>query len=184
LLVLCLLVSALDGVPAQARPPGWPATVDADVRRDSALVQITRTMTLQLAADADRAFPLFGPVRESEWSPDWQPAFVVPAPGAQSAAGAVFTSGGTDSPVVWVMTDYDPAARIVRYVHTLQGHAVTQLWIEVREGSGHTSQADVTYRITALNDAGREFVTHFAGAFPGFKAHWEKAIGKALLAGR
>lgn len=173
----------LGGRPAQGRPSGWPSRSDAEVKRDGALVQVTRTMSLELAADADTVFPLFGPVREAEWSPGWKPGFVVPDPGLQSAEGAVFTTGPADSPIVWVMTDYDPSARIVRYVHTIPGQAVTQMWIEVSPGSPQASRADVTYRFTALSAPGRDLLARFATGFPGFKAHWEHAIGSALAKG-
>ena len=47
-------------------------------------------ITFDLPAAASRALPLFGPVREAEWSPDWNPDFVYPAENRQ-AAGTVFT---------------------------------------------------------------------------------------------
>src|SRR5512146_3153269 len=91
-----------------ATPP--PATAPAVARE-------TRTMQLALRAPADAAFPLFGPVREREWSPDWSPRFLWPPAPAQGPAGAVFTTGGDGgAAALWVMTDYDPAARLVRYV--------------------------------------------------------------------
>jgi hypothetical protein len=137
-------------------------------------------MSLDLPADPDTAFPLFGPVRETEWSPGWKPNFAAPVPGAQTADGAVFTTGEGDAAVVWVMTDYDPAHRVVRYVHVRPGQLVAQLWIEVSAASPHTSRADVTYRYTLLGPGGRDAMQHFVGAFPMFKHHWEEAIGGAL----
>ena len=178
--LLALAGLSLGPTRARARPQGWPAPTDADVIRDGAMIQITRTMALDLPADADAAFPLFGPVREAEWSPEWKPAFIAPNPATQSADGAVFTTGAGNSPTTWVMTDYDPGRHIVRYVHVRPGQVVTQLWIEVSSSSARGSRADVTYRLTALSTAGRDLLAHFAGAFSGFKAHWEEAIGAAL----
>jgi hypothetical protein len=151
-----------------------------DVTHDNDTKQVTRTMRLDLPADADTAFPLFGPVRESEWSPDWKPTFITPVPGAQSREGAVFTTGERESPTVWVMTDYDPARRIVRYVHVRPGRIVAQLWIWVRSTAAQASQAEVTYRYTLLGPDGRDALDHFKQAFPMFKPHWEHALGAAL----
>jgi hypothetical protein len=165
---------------SRSRPAEWPSPADADVVREQTLVQVTRTMSLDLPAQADAAFPLFGPVRESEWSPDWAPVFIAPLPGAQSPDGAVFTTGGKETPSVWVMTDYNPARRVVRYVNVRPGRLVTQIWIAVSPASPGASRAHVTYRCTLLGPEGREALAHLTGAFPGFKEHWEEAIAAAL----
>jgi len=170
--------------PPASRPAGWPDTADAQVVRDSVIVQVTRTMSLDLPGAADDAFPLFGPVREAEWSPGWSPSFVTPPTAAQTPDGAVFTTGDGDDALTWVMTDFDPARRIVRYVHVRPGRLLAQLWIEVREVSAHASRADVTYRYTRLGPAGDPAITHFIAMFPHMRHHWEEAIGGALSGGR
>ena len=167
-------------VPAHARPAGWPSPADAEITRDGVRVQVTRAMSLDLPGSADAAFPLFGPVDEAKWAPGWSPRFVSPLPGAQSPDGAIFTTGDADPPVVWVMTDFDPEARIVRYVNVRSGHLVIQLWISVSVVSPHASRAEVTYRYTLLGPGGREAMDHFVDGFPGFKQHWEQHIGAAL----
>jgi hypothetical protein len=166
-----------------ARPAGWPPVTDGDVVRDGVHVQATRTMTLELPASADAAFPLFGPVREAEWSPGWTPQFVAPTAPAQGTGGAVFTTPGPAGPLLWVMTDYDEAQRVLRYVHVRPGAVVAQLWIVVRSISARRSAADVTFRTTALGPEGGAALAHFVEAFPGFKSHWEGAIGPVLAAG-
>ena len=177
-----LLLAGLNPGPAVAdsRPADWPAVTPGDVSHDSATTQVTRTMRLDLPADADAVFPLFGPARESEWSPDWKPVFVTPQPPAQSRDGAVFITGDHESATVWVMTDYDPGRRIVRYVHMRPRRLVAQLWIRVSPASPHSSQAEVTYRYTVLGPEGRDALDHFRSAFPMFKPHWEQALRAAL----
>jgi hypothetical protein len=179
-LVLGLFVLGLPGPGAQAAPgaedpvPRGPSEVtNADGR-----VQVIRTMTLHLAAPADALFPLFGPVREAEWSPDWKPTFIVPDPPAQGRAGAVFTT----EDAVWVMTDYDPARRQVRYVTLHPGRVVAQLWIDVSEEGPGRSRAVVTYRMTLLGPEGRATLDHFVTSFEHWPHHWEQAIA-ATLAG-
>jgi hypothetical protein len=181
-LSIAFAVAALAVGPASlsARPADWPSTADANVIRDHASVQITRTMTLDLPGAADVAFPLFGPVRESEWSPDWAPVFVTPQPGAQTPDGAVFTTGSDEHLDTWVMTDFDPARRIVRYVHLKPTKYVAQLWIEVAPLSDRASRAQVTYRLTRLTPDGQAAINHFTESFPNMKAHWEQHIGAAL----
>jgi hypothetical protein len=177
------IASILLPASALARPSGWPPVADGQVTRGGAIAQATRTMSLDLPGSADAAFPLFGPAREQEWSPEWAPGFVVPTSPGQSADGAVFTLDHQPTPMVWVMTDYDAAERIVRYVVVRAGRAVTQLWIQVIPVSAAKCRADVTYRYTSLGPDGDQGLAHFVESFPGWKHHWESAIGPVLARG-
>jgi hypothetical protein len=180
---VALATFALSCSIVSARPSGWPQVADEDVMRDSVRVQSTRTMTLELPGSADQAFPLFGPVREGEWSPGWKPAFIVPTTAAQTLGGAVFTTDGPTGSALWVMTDYSPAQHVVRYVHVRPGQLIAQIWIEVRAMSPQASQADVTFRYTVLGPEGEAMLAHFVEKFPEFKPHWEQAVGGALTHG-
>ena len=168
---------------ASARPSDWPAIADAQVEQKGSIVQATRTMSLDLPGSADRAFPLFGPDREREWSPDWNPTFVVPTSPGQTPDGAIFLLDHDPNPMVWIMTDFNPTERIVRYAVVRAGRAVTQLWIQVVPVSANACRADVTYRYTALSPEGRQAVEHFVHAFPGWKEHWESHIAPVLAHG-
>jgi hypothetical protein len=179
-ILLTLAGLSMSPVAARSRPAGWPSAADAQITRDSVTVQATRTMSLDLPGSADAAFPLFGPVDEAKWSPGWSPRFIAPLPGAQSPDGAVFTTGEADSPIVWVMTDFDPAQHIVRYVYVRPEKVAVQLWISVSAVSPQASRAEVTYRYTLLGPGGRDAIQHFIAAFPNFKQHWEEHVGAAL----
>jgi hypothetical protein len=143
-------------------------------RRASASIE------LRLKASADAAFPLFGPVRESEWASDWSPVWIYPANPLQSADGAVFTTSGHAGVSTWVMTIYDMAGRTVEYVNFIPGQRVTQVSITVRPDTAATSIARVSYRVTALSEEGSAFVAHFAKEFSGEGPHWEKAINDGI----
>ncbi len=142
----------------------------------------TRSFELALSGPADTAFPLFGPVREREWAPDWAPRFLAPDPPAQDSSGAVFTTerhGGTS---VWVMTTYDPHRRRVRYV-VLHPELVTcEIAIDVAATGTSTSRAHVTYRYTALSEHGERFIAHWLDQFPHLARDWESAINPRLAA--
>jgi len=138
------------------------------------------SIELHLNASADAAFPLFGPVRESEWAPDWSPVWIYPPDPLQSADGAVFTISHHAGLSTWVMTVYDTDKRTVEYVNFISDQRVTQISITVRPETAVTSIARVTYRVTALSQEGREFVAHFAKNFPGEGPHWEKAVNDSI----
>ena len=136
-------------------------------------------ITFELPAAASTALPLFGPVRETEWAPDWNPEFVYPAENRQ-AAGAVFTTRQHDSDLVWMLIAYDEAALRVEYVVIWPGICATRLDIALTPLDAHTSRASVTYRRTSLSERGDEYVRNFAAHFPSQRDHWQQAISKRL----
>jgi len=138
------------------------------------------SIELHLNATADAAFPLFGPVRESEWAPEWSPVWIYPSAPLQSADGAVFTTTHQVGVATWVMTVYDTDKRTVEYVNFIPGRRVTQISITVRPDTAATSIARVSYHVTALSQQGGRFVAHFAKNFPGEGPHWEKAVNDSI----
>lgn len=151
-------------------------------RRDAMLSQphAAASIELHLNASADAAFPLFGPVRESEWAPEWSPVWIYPSAPLQSADGAVFTTSYKAGVATWVMTAYDTDKRTVEYVNFIPGRRVTQISITVRPETAATSIASVSYRVTALSQEGGVFVAYFAKNFPGEGPHWEKAVNDSI----
>lgn len=138
------------------------------------------SIELHLNASADAAFPLFGPLRESEWAPDWSPVWIYPPDPRQTADGAVFTISHHSGFSTWVMTVYDTDRHAVEYVNFLPGNRITEISITVRPETPATSIARVSYRVTALSQSGSAFVAHFAKNFPAEAPHWEKAINDSI----
>jgi hypothetical protein len=162
---------------ADAAPGAAPGAAPAP-----AMSRESRTFHLALHGAADVVFPLFGPVRESEWSPGWAPRFVYPATPAQGPDGAVFTTEGADgaAPSLWVMNDYDPAARRVRYTILHPGVSVGELAIVVSPAGDAACTADVTYRFTALSADGNASIARWIEHFPHMAPHLEGAINARL----
>ena len=57
--------------------------------------QRAQSFTIGLNGSVADVTPLFGPVREAEWAPDWSPRFIHPAQGVQRE-GVVFTTTSGD----------------------------------------------------------------------------------------
>jgi hypothetical protein len=142
--------------------------------------QVERTMRLALAGPADEAFPLFGPMREREWDPDWRPVVIAPDDGESCAAGTVFVVGGNPDSV-WVMTRYDPVSRQVRYVMLQPGVVTSEIAVDVTVQGPRASAATVSYRRTALSAAGETALDEFLRVWPSWAAQWEGAINAVLL---
>ena len=137
------------------------------------------TITLRLPAPPAMAFPLFGPVREAEWSPHWSPRFIFPPDGTQSA-GAVFTTGNAPNEMTWMLAAYDQTALRISYVILWPGMCATKLDIVLKPAPDNTCEASVTYRQTALSEDGDKYVQSFAEEFPSQRDHWQHAISRRL----
>jgi hypothetical protein len=145
-----------------------------------ALRQERRSMRLDLRAPAREAFPLFGPVREGEWVPGWEPRFAAPSPPAQGPDGAVFTTQGHGGDNTWVMTAYDSIEHHVAYVMLKPDHFVVEIDIHVAPAGDKSCTAEVGYRYTALSEDGNRFIEHWVQHWPDEAPHWTNAINGRL----
>jgi hypothetical protein len=132
-------------------------------------------MVLHLDAPPAMVFPLFGPVRESEWSPHWNPQILYPADKRQQA-GSVFTTGEA----IWLMTVYDLAALRVSYAIATPGESAAQLDIVLKASPGGATEATITHRATSLSDAHDRDVVESIREFSMQQDHWEHAINARL----
>jgi hypothetical protein len=144
------------------------------------LAQQARSFSFELLADVSHATPLFGPVREREWAPEWAPQFLHPATPTQRE-GAIFTTTGHGGTRLWILTAYDPAAGRVGYLVTDPGFLVTEITISIVPAGARASRATVTYRRSALTERANEQVRAMTSDWAAEQAHhWGTAIGAAL----
>ena len=150
----------------------------------AAVEQRTERFTIALKGSVADVTPLFGPVREVEWAPEWSPHFIHPAQGAQEE-GVVFSTRGHNKDRLWLMTAYDIKEGRVEYVILTPALTVSEIKIRVVPDSEQHCKAMITYRRSALTPEGNEEVakldTHWAQQQ---QIHWEKAINEALAKGR
>lgn len=161
-----------------AAGPAMPATQAASEARR----QATRSFAFTASSSFEHTFPLFGPVREAEWEPAWAPVFVHPPGGSNDQPGTVFVTAGytPGSQRIWVMTDHDSAAGLVRYVTIQPGHSTAEIQVHVRSLGADTCQVTVTYRRTGLSAEGNGFVDAFAAGFEQEGPHWEAMVNRRL----
>src|SRR5882762_4155059 len=146
--------------------------------------QRTQAFTIILNGSVSDVTPLFGPVREAEWAPDWSPRFIHPAQGVQRE-GVVFTTGpGHGRDRLWLLTTYDVRNGRVEYVVVTPGSTANEIKIRVVPDSEQHCKATITYRRSALTPEGNEEVakldTHWAEEQ---RIYWETAINEALAKG-
>src|SRR5436309_12996600 len=78
--------------------------------------QRTQSFTIVLNGSVSDVTPLFGPVREAEWAPDWSPRFIHPRQGEQCGGVVCTTSPRHGREPRWLLTTYDVGNGRVDYV--------------------------------------------------------------------
>jgi hypothetical protein len=146
--------------------------------------QRTQSFTIVLNGSVSDVTPLFGPVREAEWAPDWSPRFIHPAQGVQREGVVFTTSRGHGSDRLWLLTTYDVGNGRVEYVVVTPALTANEIKIRVVPDGEQHSKATITYRRSALAPEGNDEVAkldaHWAEQQ---RIHWETAINEALTKG-
>lgn len=140
--------------------------------------EAVHSITLPLAVEA--AFPLFTPIGEMDWVPDWRPSFVHPADG-RTCRGMVFTTDHGGEETLWTVVDYDEAGHYARYSRVTPGSR--SVLVEIRciaLGPAETG-VEVRYALTGLSDAGNQVIRAFVGeAYIAMIEEWRRLILASL----
>ena len=146
--------------------------------------QRAQSFTIGLNGSVADVTPLFGPVREAEWAPDWSPRFIHPAQGVQREGVVFTTTSGDGRDRLWLLTTYDLRNGRVEYVVITPAFTASDIKIRVLSDGERHSRATITYRRSALAPEGNTEVakldTHWAEQQ---RIHWETAINGALKGG-
>ena len=134
----CLLLPLCSTLPSQTAAPSG--------RR-----QAEKSIVFELQASPKEVLPLFGPVRESDWSPAWKPSFIYPAAGSNTREGTVFTTGRSDGGIaVWILVEYSLKRKIVRYAVVTADQSTAEIWVRLSPKPGNRTMVQVTQRRTSL----------------------------------
>jgi hypothetical protein len=143
----------------------------------------SHTHRLRLRASPEKVFPLFCPVRETEWADGWSPDLVISSCGV-AERDCVFITSNKRGSAVWYVTRHEPEQFLVEMLKIAPGETACRLNIQLSpEGAG--CEAQVTYAHTSLGPAGDELVASFtAEHYQKFMQSWEKALNHFLTTGR
>lgn len=160
-----------------AAVPGVPAASAAPSHHH---LSVERTHRFTVALPLAEAFPLFEPIGEKAWAPDWDPVFATNAD-AQLSDRTVFTRAaphGDHMPTsIWLITRYDPAGGLIEYRAIVPGVRVARITVRCTPDGGASTTVDVTYLHTSLSDDGDRFVRDMTeGKFRSFIEDWAIAI--------
>jgi hypothetical protein len=145
---------------------------------------ISHTGTIRLAGPVEKVFPLFGPVREKDWAPGWDPEIIYPT-GSEVAEGMVFRTRDKSGETFWVITHFDAAQHVIAYANVTPGYIVNRIHIHCRPVSANETDCSVTYAYVALSEHANNFIDHMDDkAYAAKMQHWQEAINHRLTTGK
>lgn len=143
-------------------------------------MRVTRRYTQRLCASPERVFPLLCPVREADWVEDWDPEVVYSESGVAESDCVFITRDGAVRKV-WVITRYEPERGVIEILHITPEVTVCRLQIALRENGDGGTDAEITYRHTAIGERGRALVAGFTEThYAAFMTEWEGALNATL----
>lgn len=130
------------------------------------------------------AFPLFSPLGEKVWVPDWNPETLHPR-GVDWAEGQIFRTEELYGDAVWIVAQLDGENHRVRYYRVEPEHLVARIDVSCRESATAATNVTVSYEFVSLSPRGNETIGAMSQEEHDLKMKsWEKRIREALAAAR
>ena len=143
--------------------------------------RFTHTTELLLHGTPDTVFPLFGPIREKEWAPDWNPVLVYSESPLGDQAGTIFTvTHDNGHKAIWYVNQFDAARWVVEYLCVMPHDVMKVIQIRCEPAPENQTRAFVTYTYTALGSEGESAMARLHHHHPAMVAEWEAMINERL----
>ena len=117
----------------------------------------SRTASIVLNTDIEKAYSLFGAFEERKWVKGWDPELIYPYTEIIEEGTTFKTKPGTgyEAEFLWRVTKYEPGAHLVQYLISTENRYWT---VTVKCISLESSQtaATITYTYIGLNEKGNE----------------------------
>lgn len=141
--------------------------------------RVERTTTLDLPVPPQRAFPLFTPEGEKMWAQGWDPEILYPGTGERREEG-LFRTDAHGERTVWLILDCDAAAGRAEYAVVAPATRAGVVTVTCRPLGTDSTRVEVSYRMTALSEAGNAHLAHFAAHYDELIGGWRPGLLRAL----
>jgi hypothetical protein len=148
--------------------------------------RVQRSATIHLQATIDKAFPLFGPIREKDWAYGWSPEVIYPNDTLVERHMVFRTHGGlhgSPETYTWIVVNYEPLQAMIEYMVT----ASERFWFITVSCSAAGSGTDVTvtYSYTGFTEEGsRRNDLAITDMFASDLEDWQEALNHYLTTGK
>jgi hypothetical protein len=128
-------------------------------------------------------FPLLCPVREKDWTPEWDPKLVISNSGLMEQE-CLFVESDTPNDAIWIVFKHDPVNFEVAMYRVVPGVVVGRFAITLEREEDRKTIASVSYEQTALGEDGDKIVNEFTSeSFARFMDEFTLAIDHYLTTG-
>ena len=144
--------------------------------------RLRRSASIDLEGSVATVFPLFGIIREKEWSSGWSPTPIFPLSGEMTEGSVYRTPGHVhgEPPLTWMVSRLDTPAAHLTYLVTAADRIVS-IDIQCAPLPGNRTRATITYCLTGLTPEGNEIGHHLLGRlFADGLQDWQVPINKLL----
>lgn len=148
--------------------------------------QISKTARILLNGNIEKVFPLFSPLEEKKWVPDWNPDFLYP-PNGDFIENLVFktkSSNEFEKEFNWITSYLNIEEFLVIYtVFTI--NRVWTIKVKCSTIDINKTEAEVSYTFTALNEKGNSInKDSLAIMYKNELKDWEASINFFLETGK
>jgi len=146
-------------------------------------VRIRKSATISLNGTLEEVFPLFGPVREKDWTPGWDPKILFSENALVEEHMIFQTTAHLGEKYLWIVSRFEPDEHLVEYTVSATG----RVWfIRVAcTAAGAKTYATISYTYTGLTEEGsRRNSEALAKMYAHDLEDWEEAINYYLNTGK
>ncbi|HSM13606.1 MAG TPA: SRPBCC family protein [Thermoanaerobaculia bacterium] len=146
-------------------------------------MHVERNGSFTLPSPPERTLEWFTPEGERLWVPGWKPE-TLHTPGADlDVEGAVFRTAATGEETLWIVLRLDRAAGIAEYARITPGNRLGTVHVRSTPGAEGGTEVDVTYRLTALSEAGEAVLGALTeAAYAEMLADWRTKVAALAAA--
>lgn len=133
--------------------------------------------SLLVEAPVGTAFPLFSPLGEKNWVPEWNPELIHPM-GAIWERGQIFLTKEERGEAVWVVTALDREHHRAEYYRLEPDRYTARVRVRCRE-EGERTRVEVAYTFVGLSETGNEDIAAMSqAAFEEKMLRWQGWIAE------
>ena len=145
--------------------------------------RVTHSYVQTIEGTPEVIFPLYCPVKETEWCEGWDPALVYSESGV-AEPDCVFMTRDGEVESAWFVTRHEPEVGVVEMVKHTPRIAFVKLRIALAPLTDKTTRATISYSYTALGSEGDRVLEAFTEeSYRVSMQAWETAMNHYLTTG-
>ena len=147
--------------------------------------RVDRRYIQTIRAEPAKVHALICPVKEAEWLDGWDYNLIFSHSGF-AEKGCVFTSRSAgEKDTIWLITQRDDAAFKTVFARITPDSRVAEVTVRIEAGGEQISRVHIRYTITALTEAGNQFIESFTEEnFVKDMKFWEATMNHYLETGK